>query len=154
MANSESGTEQSALSDHASVARQHLRGGWWMLLAFLSFGLILEGLNGFKVGFYLDVANETRRHMWTLAHAHGTLLALVNIAFGWTASVVTGWPGGTLKLASRCLLGASILMPAGFLMGGAVIYSGDPGLGILLLPVGAVMLFVAVLLTARGAATR
>lgn len=38
-------------------------------------------LHGFKVGLYLDVDHSARRHMWTLAHTHGTLLALVNIAF-------------------------------------------------------------------------
>jgi hypothetical protein len=125
-----------------------------MLLAFLSLGLILETLHGFKVGFYLDVANETRRHQWTLAHAHGTLLSLVNIVFGWTVRTLPAWQGMPQKIASRCLLGASILMPSGFLLGGAVIYGGDPGLGIFLLPIGAAMLFVAVLLTARGSATR
>jgi len=125
-----------------------------MLLVFLSFGLVLETLHGFKVGFYLDVANETRRHLWTLAHAHGTLLALVNIAFGWTVRALPAWHGTPQKLASRSLLGASILMPSGFLLGGVVIYGGDPGLGIFLLPIGAAMLFVAVFLVARGAATR
>ncbi|MFP8882224.1 MAG: hypothetical protein VCE43_23495 [Myxococcota bacterium] len=136
------------------LARQHVRGGWWMLLVFLSLGLVLETLHGFKVGFYLDVANETRRHQWTLAHAHGTLLALVNIAFGWTLGSLPAWQGMPQKVASRCLFGASILMPGGFLLGGAVIYGGDPGLGIFLLPVGAAMLFVAVLLVARASATR
>ncbi len=136
------------------LARHHVSGGWWMLLAFLSLGLVLETLHGFKIGFYLDVANETRRHLWTLAHAHGTLLALVNIAFGWTLRTVPAWQGTPRKIASRCLFGASLLMPGGFLLGGAVIYSGDPGLGIFLLPVGAAMLFVAVLLVARGSAAR
>jgi len=125
-----------------------------MLLAFLSLGLILETLHGFKVGFYLDVANETRRHLWTLAHAHGALLALVNIAFGWTVAAVPSWHGMSQKIASRCLFGASVLMPGGFLLGGTVIYGGDPGLGIFLLPFGAAMLFVAVFLTARGSAAR
>ena len=35
----------------------------------------------------------------------------------------------------------------GFLLGGIVIYDGDPGTGILLVPVGAAILLVAVLLT-------
>ena len=63
---------------HDSV--RNLRFGWWSLLVFLSLGGVLETLHGFKVGWYVDVGNETRRLMFTLAHAHGTLLALVNIA--------------------------------------------------------------------------
>ena len=136
------------------ISRHHISGGWWMLLVFLSLGLVLEILHGFKVGFYLDVANETRRHLWTLGHAHGALLALVNVAFGWTVGALPAWTGMSPKIASRCLFGASILMPGGFLLGGTVIYGGDPGLGILLLPIGAAMLFVAVFLVARGSSTR
>ena len=41
-------------------------------------------------------------------------------------------------------------MPAGFFLGGTIIYGGDPGLGIILLPIGAVLLLIAVLLTAVG----
>ncbi len=64
--------------------RLHLRFGWAALLAFLALGLVLEALHGFKVGWYLDVASSTRRLLFTLAHAHGTLLALVNIAYALT----------------------------------------------------------------------
>lgn len=135
-------------------ARRHFRFGWWALLFFLSLGLVLEALHGFKVGFYLDVSNETRRHMWTLGHAHGTLLALINVAFALTVDRLPAWGGMSQQIASRCLVGATILMPGGFLLGGAVIYAGDPGLGIFLLPVGAALLFAAVLLTARGAALK
>ena len=44
-------------------------------------------------------------------------------------------------------------MPGGFFLGGVFMYSsgGDPGLGIFLVPVGAIALFIAVLLTASGA---
>ena len=58
--------------------RRHLRFGWWSLLGFLCLGFMLELLHGFKAGFYLDVSNETRRLMWTLAHAHGALLGLAS----------------------------------------------------------------------------
>ena len=54
-------------------------------------------------------------------------------------------------LASVCLRGATLLIPAGFFLGGAFIYSGDPGLGIVLVPIGGLMLLVGVLLTACGA---
>ena len=111
-------------------------------------GLVLETLHGFKLGAYLKVSNETRRLMWTLAHAHGTLLGLVNLAFAATTRLLAAWPEGNQRLASATLLTATVLMPAGFFVGGVFIYAGDPGLGILLVPVGGISLFIAVLQTA------
>ncbi|MFN3196930.1 MAG: hypothetical protein ACE366_00745 [Bradymonadia bacterium] len=125
----------------------HLRFGWMALLFYLSMGLVLEALHGFKVPWYLDVGNETRRLMWTLAHVHGTLLALVNIAMAFTVRHLSGWSEGKQRFASRALIAASLLMPGGFLLGGVYIYGGDPGVGILLVPVGGLLLFVSVLLT-------
>jgi len=141
-----------ALSEPEAVAARHLRFGWWTLLLFLTLGLVLEGLHGFKVRAYLNVSNETRRLMWTLAHAHGTLLALVNLGFVSMVRLAPDWPGRRRAIASVCLRGATLLMPAGFFLGGVFLYSGDPGLGILLVPVGGFMLFFGVLLTALGAA--
>ena len=123
-------------------ADRHLRFGWWSLLVFLSLGLTLESLHGFKVGWYLDVGNEVRRLMFTLAHAHGTLLALVNIAAGLTARNVDGFE--LRPSVSFALIWAAILLPAGFLLGGIVIYDGDPSLGVWLVPVGALLLFYSV----------
>ncbi len=130
--------------------RRHLRTGWWTLLLFLSLGLVLESMHGFKVRWYLDVTNETRRLLWRLAHAHGTLLGLVNLAFAASLAVLPPSSARWREISSRCLLGASVLMPGGFLLGGCVIHDGDPGLGILLLPFGAALLFVAVLCAAVG----
>ena len=145
---------QPATTDLAAVSRRHLRFGWWSLLVFLSLGVVLESLHGFKVGWYLNVSNETRRLMLTLAHAHGTLLALINVGFGLTAPQVPLWPSRPRQVAGSCLLAASILVPGAFLLGGLNLHAGDPGLGILLLPPGALLLFVAVFLTARAVASR
>ena len=120
---------------------------------FLTLGFILEIMHGFKVRFYLDVANETRRLMWTLAHAHGTLLSVIHIVFGLYLHTQSGMARGKLPLVSSSLVGSSILLPGGFFLGGVVFYSGDPGLGILLLPVGAVLLGIAVFFIARSTAT-
>jgi len=144
---SKSSTRERA-STQPSV-RRHLRFGWWSLLAFLSLGIALEAMHGFKVGFYLDLANETRRHMWTLAHAHGTLLALVHLAFA-VALVHVSHREQVERLCSPALMAASLLIPGGFFLGGAVVYAGDPGLGILLVPVGAVFLLVSVFGVARN----
>jgi hypothetical protein len=130
-------------------AQRHLRFGWWSLLVFATLGLVLETLHGFKVRAYLDVSNETRRLMWTLAHAHGTLLALIHIIFGLTLKVVRVVPAPELRGISASLIAASLLLPGGFFLGGVAFYSGDPGLGILLVPVGAILLLTAVFRVSR-----
>jgi hypothetical protein len=119
-------------------ADRNLRFGWWSLLIFLLFGGTLETMHGFKIGWYLDVGNEVRRLMFTLAHAHGTLLALVNIAAGLTARSVLRFD--LRPSTSLALMWAAILLPAGFFLGGVVTYGGDPGLGVWLVPVGAILL--------------
>jgi len=123
-------------------ANRNLCFGWWSLLVFLSLGGALETLHGFKIGWYADVGNETRRLMFTLAHAHGTLLALINIAAGLTARNVDRFE--LRSSVSFALIWAAILLPAGFFLGGIVIYDGDPGLGVWLVPVGAILLFYSV----------
>ena len=130
--------------------RRHLRLGWWSLLLFATLGLGLESLHGFKVRAYLDVSNETRRLMWTLAHAHGTLLAVLNIVFGLSVRAVPELTAARVPLISRALVGATVVMPAGFFLGGVTFYAGDPGLGILLLPVGALLLLAALFWIARA----
>jgi hypothetical protein len=135
---------------HARLARRHFLVGWWSVFGFAGLGLVLEGLHGFKVGAYLDASNETRRLMWTLAHAHGTLLGLVHVVFALTLLQLPRPQPAAVLLASRALVGASIFLPAGFFLGGVHFYSGDPGLGIALVPVGAVLLLAAVWQIARA----
>jgi hypothetical protein len=124
------------------LADRNLRFGWLSLLVFLSLGAVLETMHGFKIGWYVDVGNETRRLMFTLAHAHGTLLALVNIAAGLTARNVDRF--SLRPSVSFALIWAGILLPAGFFLGGIVIYDGDPGLGVWLVPIGAALLFYSI----------
>ena len=133
----------------SSYTRLHLRFGWWSLFLFGAFGLLLETFHGFKLGAYLDLANDTRRLMWTLAHAHGVGLALVHVLFAITVQL--GLAGSTNhRFISRCLIAASVLLPGGFFAGGVVYYGGDPGLGILVVPLGAVFLLTAVFLLGRA----
>ena len=77
------------------------------------------------------------------------LIALVNLAFAATWRSLDD-ASAIPRLASPCLLAAGVLMPAGFLLGGLVVYDGDPGLGILLLPLGAALLVGGIGATARG----
>ncbi len=127
---------------------KHLRFGWWSLALFLTLGLVLEGLHGFKSGWFLDVDNETRRLMLRLAHTHGTLLGLVNIAAALTLRAVKGFE--LSRAASASLIWGSILLPAGFLLGAAGARDGDPGAGVWIVPVGALLLIYAAFAAARA----
>ncbi len=136
-------------SPNQSFANRHLKFGWWSLLVFVALGMVLEMLHGFKVGWYLDVSNETRRLMFTLAHAHGTLLALIHIALGATLRVIpVEWSPLWKKAASPSFMAASILLPGGFFLGGLTIHDGDPGIGIFAVPAGGMVLLFALFLTA------
>src|SRR5262245_16920814 len=88
-------------SPHASLAAFNVRFGLWALLAYLTLGLALEGLHGFKVAWYLEY--ETRRLMWTLAHAHGVLTSLLAIGFG-VLLQLSADPAPWQRVASACLL--------------------------------------------------
>jgi hypothetical protein len=137
-------------SEGERKARTHLRIGWWGLLVFLSLGIALEVMHAMKAGFYLDPTQEVRRLMWRLAHTHGALLSLLNVAFALT---LNRWRANNAKqraLASGCLAAATLIIPAGFFAGGAFVHGGDPGLGVFLVPPGALLLFVAVFVTARS----
>jgi hypothetical protein len=130
------------------LKRRHLKFGWYSLLVFLTLGICLEGLHGFKADFYLNVDNETRRLMWRLAHAHGTLLALVNIVFAVSVTELQT-QAKQLQLASSCFIVSALLLPLGFLGAGAFAHGGDPGMMVLLVPLAALLLFTAVLTVAR-----
>ena len=143
--------ESSAASAEAA---RHLAFGWWVVVVSVAFGTLLEGLHAVKLGFYLDASNETRRLLLTLAHAHAALLGLVNIAFALSLPNLAGLSEGGLALASRTLMAGTILLPAGFFLGGVFAYEGDPGLAVLLAPVGAALVFVAVVVIALGARRR
>lgn len=126
-----------------ALFRRHLRWGWGALLAFLSLGILLEAFHGFKVEWYLSVANDTRRLLWRLAHTHGTLLGLVHLAFAFTLRAKVLAPRG-LRLTSAALVSATLLLPGGFLLGGWTLHGGDPGRAIFLVPIGALLLLLAV----------
>lgn len=115
----------------------NLRAGFLALFVFATLGLLLEALHGFKLGFYLDVDQETRRLLWRLGHAHGTLLGLLNVGYALAAKA---WPQLADRLAERALLTALLLMPLGFLLGGAFAKDGDPGVSVALAAAGGVAL--------------
>ena len=139
----------SSTPETTALQQRHLRLGWASLLVFVLLGGALESMHGFKVDWYLAVGNETQRLLWRLAHAHGTFLSLVHIGFAVTLSHLAkaGANGEQVvppKLASACFTAALIALPGGFLLGAFGGHGGDPGIGIVLVPFGLVMLVIAI----------
>jgi hypothetical protein len=141
----ESATEDS-LACRIETVKRHLRFGWWSLFVFILLGTVLEGLMGFKWTQYMT--DDTRQMLWRLAHAHGTLLGLVHIAFALT--VHSGVGAQSHRWISPSLITASILLPGGFFAGGIFTFNGDPGVGVLVVPLGACFMIAAVLFIARS----
>ena len=134
-------TDSTAAID-ALVVR-HLRVGWWSLFAFAALGLCLEYLHAMKLPFYLAEASESRRLMWTLGHAHGTGLAAINILFAVTLRAAASRFESQTRSISRWLVAATIVLPTGFFLGGVGFFGGDPGIGGIGIPVGAMLLLIA-----------
>jgi hypothetical protein len=139
----------SGASEREGLARRHLRLGFGGLALFVLVGLALETILGLRAPWYVDDAHATRRLMLTLGHAHGALLSLVHVAFALTTAspVCRVMPS---RATSRALVVALVLVPLGFLGGGSVIHDGDPGLPIVLVPIGGVALFAGLLGTLRA----
>jgi len=114
------------------------------LLLFAGLGAVLETLHGLKIGFYVDSGHQLRRLLWTLAHAHGTLLALMHVAFAAGLPSLGQWTERRLKLASFLLTDALLVLPLGFFLGGLGHTEVDPAPGVLLVPIGAAFLLAAV----------
>jgi hypothetical protein len=132
------------------VVDRHLRAGWWGLAVFVVLGAVLELLHAIKSPLFLDAGRETTRLLLRLAHAHGTLLSIVNLAYAFTVRLR---PPAGRPVVSAALLSALVLVPGGFFLGALSASGGDPGLGALLVPPGAVALFLGAAL-AGGLARR
>lgn len=132
----------------------HARLGWWMLAIFAAAGLAIESLIGLRTPWLLDVGMETRRVMFRLAHAHGALLGLVNVAFAvsWRSGLIAAVEPDALRWPSRLLAFGSVSVPLGFALGGVWFVEADPGLGVLLVPLGALAVVAALISIARGCA--
>lgn len=128
------------------LERTHRRFGWTALVGFLLLGIFLESLHGLKAA---SISDPLRATLWRLAHAHGTLFALVNLVFPAGARLLP--TEGRRALASRSLRTASVLLPVGFFAGGIAHPEGDPSFGIALVPLGALLAALALGLVAAGA---
>jgi hypothetical protein len=124
-------------SSQPSKCVEMIRQGWISLAAWIVFGLLIEGLIGFRSPALLD--DSVRRDMFRLAHAHGTLLNLILIAAAICSKLDLIRVGRVTWLGLRA---AVMLLPVGFLLAGVWHFKDDPGLAILLVPIGAVLLLV------------
>ncbi len=124
----------------ASVDTRTLRTGLWLLLVSLPLGLTFEALHALKVQVYLGSA--LRRELWTLAHAHGNLLGILCLVMAVVGERCCADAGARRRMLLALRLGA-LLMPLGFFLGGVLNREGDPSPGIVLVPVGALFLLVA-----------
>jgi hypothetical protein len=127
-----------------------VRAGWVLLAIALPFGVTLEALHGFKVQAYL--ASDMRREMWRLAHAHGTLLGILCLVCG---AIGEAYVAEAIRPRVMAMIRwGSVLMPLGFFLGGVLNSEGDPSLGIVLVPAGALLLVVALVRVALAPRTR
>ena len=112
--------------------------GWLGIAVWMTLGLLLEGLLAYRAPSYLEDAQ--RRELFRLAHAHGTALNGLLVLAGLTLQQCKAFP----KLAVLALRAGSLLMPLGFLLAGLWHPEGAPGLGIWLVPPGALLMIFGV----------
>jgi hypothetical protein len=117
-------------------AKLHLRFSLVLVALVLASGLVLESLYGMRTRGWMH--DDMRREFVRLAHAHGGLLGLVNVALAFAM----GWLHTPELWARRvrvaALLGAA-LVGAGFFGGGVWHGATDPGPLVLLVPAGALL---------------
>lgn len=123
-----------------------------MLVALvLASGLVLESLVGLRTRGWMDDA--LRRELVRLAHAHGGVLGLVNVALGFAMGRLRT-PEIWARRVRIAALGGAVLVVAGFFGGGVWHGQSDPGPLVLLVPAGALLVLASVVAIAslRGAA--
>ena len=126
-------------------AERHLRGAIALLALFLASGLWLEAMYGLRAQGWID--DELRREFLRLGHAHGGLLALVNVALAPALSRLATPEGWARRIRLAALLGAG-LVGVGFMLGGLLHGPTDPGPPVLLVPAGAMLLLSGLAATA------
>jgi hypothetical protein len=109
------------------------RFGFVSLLAWALLGFALELAHGFKLSSYLD--QPMRRELLRLGHAHGVGISLVVLAYAALGIVDARSLAHGKRLRAACLA-----LPLGFVLGSVGTSESDPGLAIVLVPVGAVLL--------------
>jgi hypothetical protein len=114
------------------------RFGWTSLCVWAALGLGLEGAQGWKLSAYLD--DELTRQLLRLGHAHGVLLAVVVLVYASAGLGLFVQQPDAARAVRRGLCAAALLLPVGFVLGALGHSETDPGVGIWLVPVGALCL--------------
>src|SRR6201999_2123324 len=114
-----------------------LRQGWASIALWMSVGLLLEGLLGYKIPAYLN--DPQRRELFRLGHTHGTFLGIILIV----AALALDRGAKVPKAAQMALRVGAVLMPVGFFVAGVWHPESDPGLAIWLVPPGALLVIYA-----------
>lgn len=123
----------------------HLRASLWSLAAFLAMGMWLEAMFGLRVAGVLD--DPIRREFLRLGHAHGGLLALVNVGIAWALERLQTPQAWAVRIRLAAWVGA-LLVGLGFVGGGLWHGPTDPGPLVLMVPAGALMLVASLVATA------
>ena len=129
--------------------RSLFRVGWSTLLVWASTGLVLETLHALKYAPYLD--DPMTRWLFTLGHAHGAGLSLVLLVYTVAGRPLFDPRSVSVTRVDRALVTGVLLMPLGFVLGAVGRPEGDPSLGIIFVPVGALLILFAIASTARAA---
>ena len=94
--------------------------------------------------------DELARLLLRLGHAHGTVLALVVLAFSEVgATLLRG--DVDARLAGRLLRVAAVLVPFGFALSAVAHPEGDPNVLVFFVPAGALCLLAGLALVTRAA---
>ena len=124
-----------------TAARRH---GFTLLFFSAVLGFTLEAAHALKLSGYLDI--PLRRELLTLAHAHGVGLALVLLAYAAVGAV-----DRQSAAVQRTLSIGSVLVPLGFALASFDLHESDPGIGIVLVPLGALAILRALYTVMRAA---
>lgn len=149
--NSASDTRAEPLAAQSGAANPEWSGllfqGWVSVAVWMAVGLLLEGLIGFKTPAYLQ--DDQRRELFRLAHTHGTFLGLLLVMAAFCSQRFNLSLSPAVNISLRV---GTLLIPFGFLIGGLWHFESDPGIGIWLVPPGALLVIFAV--TALALASR
>ncbi len=133
------------LQGTAVSAERHLRATIALLALFLASGLWLEAMLGLRIQGWVD--DPLRREFLRLGHAHGGLLALVNVGLAWALERLQTPSAWAEKIRVAALSGAA-LVGVGFMVGGLTHGPTDPGWPVLIVPAGAMAMLASLVAAA------